>query len=148
MIEDIDQSKWYETNFNRLRLYYPDVSYDWLGCTWFKVPHFPLPENWWQIDTSLLVILPGLEGDLTFQKPDEFYLSKGLCTISGYFPGHVFESGDYNHFRYKKWARYSFHIKQWQPTADGVSGDNLISLLGAVYLSLALLAEETECRRG
>jgi hypothetical protein len=145
MTASMDQWNWYGVNFARIKQLFPDAVFDTQLCRWFKIHHFPLPPNWHQTETQLLVILPGLNGDIYLQPPNEFYVNKGLRTINGLKPEHVFEEPcDYNRRARNGWARYSWHFNDWRPSPDVVSGDNLVYMLEILYLSLGVLAEETD----
>lgn len=143
--ESMDQQEWYKVNFDLVWEIFPDTEFDFDKYCWLKIPHFPLPNNWRQIETELLVVLPGINGDIEIQKPDEFYINKGLQTINGNIPDHIFEEkGEFNRFGKMGWSRYSLHLKKWNPSRDGSAGDNLLTILGVVHMSLQLLADETD----
>lgn len=140
------QYAWYRVNFTRIREKFWDATFDCRNGTWFKLPHFRLPQNWLQSETALLVMLPGINGDFETQIPDEFYVNKGLRTKRHRTPRHLFNDsrGGYNRFAHLGWARLSCHVKEWNPTLDGVTGDNLVSLLGMIQVGLLDLAYQTD----
>lgn len=122
---------------------YERVSYDQSSFKWLMIKGFPLPKWWRQLSTNLLIILPNT-GNIHTYPPDKFYLNKGLRTVNGLVPKHYYEGGGYNDMSSKGWARYSFELDSWKPSSDVVSGNTLIDLLAAIYVSLDLLARETE----
>ena len=86
----------------------------------------------------------GLDGDIGYSKPDGFYVNKGLRTINNNITPHILENHIFND-RYKdNWARYSFHLKTWEPSSDGDTGDTLITLLEALTIGFFVLADETD----
>ena len=139
----IDQRYWYKINFDLIWELFPNTIFDLVNCKWFQIPYFPLPENWLQNSTDLLVILPGLKGDIQYSKPDGFYLKKGLRTNTHKSPEHIYEEPGFNDRSHQNWSRYSFHLKEWSPESDVYSGDTLVTILEAMTIGLFVLAEET-----
>lgn len=140
----IYQKYWYQINFDMVWEKYPDTIFDSGSASWFQIPAFPLSDNWWQFNTNLLVMLPGLNGDIKLSKPDAFYLDLGLRTIKGNTPKHIFENNNFNDRYINNWARYSFHLKEWNPSPDVHSGDTLLTLLDALTIGLFILADEAD----
>jgi hypothetical protein len=120
------------------------VSYDQESYEWFMVYGFPLPEFWLQSSTNLLVLLPPA-GNIDTCPPDRFYVSQGLRTVSGLMTGHYYEGdGSFNDRASYGWARISIHIESWCPSADVVSGHNLLHVLDIIYDDLDKWAKQAE----
>lgn len=120
------------------------VTYDRSSYEWFMVYGFPLSRWWLQRSTSLFVVLPPV-GNIATYPPDRFYVNQGLRTVSGLLVEHYYEEGaGFNDRARDGWARLSLHIESWYPSADVVSGHNLLHLLDIVYCKLDKLAQEAE----
>jgi len=102
-----------------------------------KISGFSLPENFKQKLTELMIIFP--QGDnIFFERPNFFYVDQNLKLKKGGYPEHVFDFGIFfNDLSDKKWARFSYHIKKWNPTRDVVSGSSLFDLLESIKKGLS-----------
>lgn len=103
---------------------------------------FPLPTNWLQSSSRLLMKFPKPSQIFTFP-PDHFYLNKGLKNINGQFLGHYFEGKGFNDLSKKGYARFSLHIEDgWHPTLDYRRGTNLIDVLDMLHDGMYRAAQE------
>jgi len=113
---------------------YGDVQYDDINGSWVRIPRFPLPPNWMQGDTDLLIELPST---YPFTPPKGFFTDKGLRTRSGVSITHYFEGDSYNKYSDLGWAWFCVHIKgEWRPSASLMKGDNLLKfteLISAIF---------------
>lgn len=135
---------WYMGNIDLLRKTFGACVDHAREFSWIKIKQFPLPPNWQQFYTGLLIVLPGLRGSI-YATPDQFYLDLGLRTIWGEEPDHIYGEGNiYNDLANHKYARYSVHLKRWFPSSDILSGDNLLTVTNIIYVSLEMLADGQE----
>lgn len=102
------------------------------------IREYPLPNNFRQTTTSLLIVFPG-EQKIFLLKPDRFYVDKGLLLKCGRHPNHIFDYGLFNDIGEKNWARYSFHLSQWSPTRDVINGSTIFDILKAIHVGLSRL---------
>jgi len=133
-----DNDNWFEENLKVLAQdFYPeDLELITSGeKTILIIYNFPLPDNFEQTETDLMIIFP--EGDrLLYAKPDKFYADKGLKLRDSRTPPHIFESIGFNDRSNEGWARLSIHLKEWHPTRDVVSGSNITDILESIYNGL------------
>ena len=119
---------------------FPTVDYDDEDGRWLHIPHFPLPGGWDRPETALLLDLPRGYPHLP---PDGFYIDRYLRTRHGRQIDHYFEArGSHNPYADKGWGWFCIHLNQaaWRPTADLVSGDNLLklaALIRAIFTEVA-----------
>ena len=115
------------------------VEYDYEEGTWIRISHFPLPPHFVQSYSRLLLLLPGINQPIPVP-PKSFYLDKGLRTKTGATPAHVFDRTSYHGARDLSRKGCAYHcvlLRRWRPTADVLSGDNLITLLNTIRYRLA-----------
>jgi len=140
------QQQWLMENAQLLSDVFGDRQVVLDGSAWsFLIIHgFPLPENWRQTDSDLLIRIPDIATVFSVF-PNHFYLPKGLTTIKGTKPAHYFESADYNDLKESGWARFSFHIKSgWQPALPCSEGTTFLDLLEKLHQGMYQAAEEAE----
>ena len=115
------------------------IDYDYEEGTWIRISHFPLPPHFLQPYSRLLLLLPGINQPITVP-PKSFYLDKGLRTNTGSTPSHVFDHTSYHGAQDLSRHGYAYHcvlLHRWWPTADVLSGDNLITVLNTIRYRLA-----------
>lgn len=108
------------------------VDYDDEDGRWVQIPHFSLPAGWDRPATALLLDLPN---GYPLLPPDGFYIDRFLRTRRGQRIGHYFEEGGvHNPYADKGWGWFCIHPDRgaWHPTADLVSGDNLLKLAALI----------------
>lgn len=101
------------------------------GC-WVHIPHLPLPAGWDRPTTALLFDLPDGYPHIP---PDGFYVDRLLRTRFGHRLDHYFEErSTLNPYADRGWAWFCIHLdrRAWRPTADVVSGDNLLKLTALI----------------
>ncbi len=112
------------------------IRLDWPGLRYLQITQFPLPANWRQRHTPLLMVFDS-PANIFLYGPDRFYICKGLRTIHDEVPTHYFEDGGFNDLSDKNWARYSFHLSyEWRPTSDVRNSNNIIDVLDSLHLSM------------
>ena len=130
--------RWYSINIQYLASLLPDcpIDYDDLEATWVRIVSFPLPANFRQAASDLLLLLPGLHRPIS-DTPKHFYIDQNLRSVSGKRPDHIFE----HHGAPSRngYAWFSFHLKRWRPTPDVFSGDNLADVVHTIYQHLGML---------
>jgi hypothetical protein len=132
--------RWYKLNMAGLAGYYRPEQLTLItgNITAMKIGGVTLPVNFYQTETNLLIIFP--PGDLIFQiKPNRFYINQGLRLNNGDIPGHYYENGGYNDLGHINMARYCFHLKEWKPSQDVISGTTIYDILEAIYKGLSKL---------
>ncbi len=128
--------RWYSANLQLLAYLLPQclIRYDDEDATWIAFEHFPLPSNFQQGESDLLLLLPGLDQPVTVM-PRHFYIDQDLRSRSGRSPGHIFEQhGKPSRYGY---AWFCLHLRNWNPTPDVISGDNLATVVNTIYHMLA-----------
>lgn len=119
-----------------------DIEFDGDEGTWVRIIRFPLPDNFQQRQTDLLLLLPGIDQPMTMQ-PRSFYLDQNLrSSLTGNTPAHIFDMGSYHGWQdlaNQGYANFCLLLTQWNPTADVVSGDNLLTVVNAIYQHLSEL---------
>lgn len=110
--------------------------FDDSGCSWVRVLDFDLPKRVY-VDkyTNLLLLIPfpNIENASGYS----FYTNRFLARYDNARFHHIFDNAGYNDLHGQGYARLSFHLNSFRPTADIISGDNLVDLLEAVYHFLA-----------
>jgi hypothetical protein len=124
-------NQWYLINILMLQSIWGAVEYDDNLFTWIKIHHFDLPAVYYQKVSILLFMTPGYNID-NF-KDYNFFVDLNLKRRDGVAPPFVHENDEYNNLYYQGYARLSFHLDGFRPTADVVSGDNYLELAKAVY---------------
>ncbi len=122
--------RWYLGNIGLLAKIFGQVSYDDSCFTWIKVHGFDLPEIYFQKQTTLLILTPGY--NLDNHQSFNFFVNQNMQRKDRIPPPFVHEIR-YNHLRSYGYARLSFHLTSFKPSADIVSGDNLLELLKSIY---------------
>jgi len=113
-----------------------NVTFDVPGERFIYIQQYPLPSNWRQIHTPLMIVFDN-PANIFVTPPDRFYIAKGLRNINGETPTHYFEGPGFNDLSEQAWARYSFHIQgNWRPSLVAANGSNLILLLDALHKSM------------
>lgn len=114
------------------------------GSSWqyLLIYDYPLPSNWQQQNSRLLICFPDISKIFNFP-PDHFYLDLGLRIVIGKTPKHYFEKGGFNDLRKQGFARFSFHIeKGWRPTLPCRQGTTLVDVLDMLHKAMYQAAEE------
>jgi hypothetical protein len=122
---------WYMANIEILANIFGQIEYDDVSFTWVRIYRFELPQVFYQKSTSLLMITP--EDNIDNHESYHFFVNKDLQRLDGIAPPFVHENDQWNNLYHLNWARLSYHLKSFRPTADVVSGDNLFGLAKAVY---------------
>lgn len=123
--------KWYMANIALLVRLFGEVSFDDNCYEWVRIHRFDLPPIFWQEQTSLLILTPGFNIDNHLDY--HFFVDRRLERRDGIFPPFIHEDNEYNSLYELNYARLSFHLDSFKPSADVVSGDNLLGLSKAVY---------------
>ena len=140
----ISTGEWMIRNILLLRAALPecDIEFDGEDGTWVRVCHFPLPNNIEQLQTDLLILMPGIHYPVTMA-PRSFYLDQNLrSSATGFTPAHIFERAPghgWEDLTNRGYANFCLILSQWQPTPDVVSGDNLLSVVNTVFMNLSEL---------
>ena len=119
---------WHFRNIQLGKCFFPSLKHA-PDFSWIMIPNFPLSSIWNKRSTPLLIIQPGLNGDIFNCCPDNFFCDKGLRYANGDCDSHILESSCWNNYAEKNWARISWHINHWKPSRDVISGHNLLSIL-------------------
>ncbi len=95
---------------------------------WVIIKAFRLPQSWGRDTTQILIILPP---GYPITPPDNFYVDPGLRLASG-GPMNNYSEGS-SHLG-QNWGQFSHHVdpSTWKPSADVVSGDNLLTFMLSV----------------
>lgn len=129
---------WYLCNIKIAACLFPELSLD--SCfNWILINAFPLPRGWMGRSTPLLIVWPGINGDIFNCKPNYFYVHTELKLSDGSWPPHIYRNHPFNNL-WPNWARASFHLEKWHPTYDVLSGENILSIftgLDAFFRKLA-----------
>jgi len=125
----IDQ--WYLVNIEILRRVWGLVEFDDTSFTWIRVNYFNLPPVYYQEESTLLFSTPG--NNIENFRDYNFFVDQNLMRRDGVPPPFVHENDRCNNLFNQGYARLSFHLKSFKPTADVVSGDNFLELAKAVY---------------
>lgn len=119
-----------------------DIEFDGDDGTWVRIEHFPLPNNFQQQQTDLLLILPGIHQPLA-TPPRSFYIDKNLkSSATGFTPAHIFEQGSVHGWAdlaNQGYANFCLILHQWNPTQDIVTGDNLLTVVNTIFEHLSEL---------
>lgn len=139
-----DAQKWLLENANLLsqRFGGDRVVIDGTHWQFILIHNYPLPANWKQSRSRLLIRFPKISRIFTIP-PDHFYLDTGLRTVRGTKPAHYFESEEFNDLSKYGLARFSFHIKKgWNPAIPCTMGTNLLHVLDMLNEGMYEAAEE------
>lgn len=118
-----------------------NVTLDLPSGRYMHIQQYPLPANWRQLHTPLLIVFDN-PASIFVKPPDRFYISRGLKNIGGKTPTHYFEGPGFNDMSKQNWARYSFHVKRnWRPSRIATNGSNLVLLLDALHKSMIQAAD-------
>jgi Prokaryotic E2 family E len=92
---------------------------------WVLFKEFPLPSGWNREKTPLLILIPA---GYPMTPPDNFYVPLGFRLASAGLPSNYSEPA--NHLG-RQWGQFSFHADQgrWNPSADLLEGDNLLTFM-------------------
>lgn len=95
---------------------------------WIIIKALKLPHGWSRETTRLLIILPP---GYPLTPPDNFYVEPGLTLSSG---GPLNNYSEGSSQLSQNWGQFSHHVEPstWQPAADVVSGDNLLTFMLSV----------------
>lgn len=141
-----DHLTWLVYNANLLSQIFgkSNIQMDFTDVAYMRIRDYPLPSNWTQTNTPLLIIFDN-PVNLFVTAPDRFYINKGLKSICGKKPTHYYESGGFNDLGHLDWARYSFHIgANWKPSRSLIEGTTLIDVLDALHLSMTQAGDRIE----
>lgn len=129
--------EWHYLNAQLVQTTFHDkvVLIDHQEFTWLIIREFDLPPGWLPNTSNLLLTFPGVKRSIQ-TPPDSFYLDKGLRHENGCIPEHYFEGRFCNEFSDKGYAWFSFHVQDWKPSTDVVSGDSWLTLIDIVYQGL------------
>lgn len=107
-----------------LRKHFPDLEFHEEG-RWVLLPLCSLPAGIWELDEAAVCfqIPPGYPG----QKPYGFYVSPRVQAKGG---GGVSNRTDSAEPPFAgEWAKFSWDLPAWQPTADLQTGSNLLNFV-------------------
>ena len=122
---------WYYYNVIALARIYVNISYDEEFYSWILINSFPLPSNFKQSDTALLIRTPGYNIENYFDY--HFYMDLELERYDGRHVNHLFENSSYNDFYNLKYSKLSFHLFSFKPAIPISKGDTLIDVCRALY---------------
>lgn len=123
--------RWYLANIWMLQRIWELVEYDHDSFTWIRINYFDLPPVFYRKESTLLFLTPG--NNIENFKDYHFFVDQDLKRRDGVAPPFVHENDKYNSLYDHGYARLSFHLNSFRPTADVVSGDNFLDLAKAVY---------------
>lgn len=109
------------------------------GENWVYVPHYPLPENQYNKDsTKLLIIIPLGYPEIP---PDDFFVDVDLknkdgTPIQNFQEGSKSSNGSTVPILEGEWGWFSWHPDSWRINTDIEKGDNLITFLRSVNIRL------------
>lgn len=134
-------AKWYLKNLQLLGSLLPAaaLAFDPVKCEWICIDRFPLPSNFQQKTSPLLLILPGITAPITVA-PQCCYLEGGLRGNNGApmgFSGSI-RSGELvasPHFK------VDLRIEHWAPAQNVLGGDNFGTILKILYDQLKSMKE-------
>ena len=115
------------------------ISSDDERCEWIYINKFPLPSNFQQETSRLLLVLPGITFPITCS-PQCCFLDGGLAGKNGLpivFPDHGGTKGPVLF----SCNRIDLFFEQWAPTQDIRQGDNLGTVLKKLYDKLKSMKE-------
>ena len=109
-----------EKEVDWVRRDYPKVEVPPDHLSWILVRDIPLPPGIYNrtVTSILIVLTPAYPATA----PDNFYVEAGLRTMSGEA---LLNYSDGVQKLDREWGQFSWHVKDWRPTADVESGDNL-----------------------
>lgn len=110
---------------------FPNLSYS-NTYDWILIDSFPLPYGFNMNDTPLLIVWQGISGDIFHCKPDNYYVDREIKLRNGKTPPHIFKDHSFNDL-WPRYARVSWHIDNWEPSPNVISGHNILSILEGLY---------------
>lgn len=119
-----------EAEIQLLRRRYGEIEFG-ENLDWLVVKEFRMPLGWSSEVIELLVLIPP---GYPITPPDNFYVRNGLRTSTGAMPGNYSESQS---VLGSTWAQFSFHAKDWNPSSDMETSDNLLTFMLGVERRLS-----------
>ncbi len=97
------------------------------------IKRWSLPPGWNKPETAVLVMIPA---GYPMTPPDNFYTDNDLRLANGTSPGN---SSPNQPQIGRQWVRFSYHVESadWRPSADLLSGHNLLTFLTGVAKRLS-----------
>ncbi|MBM3910155.1 MAG: hypothetical protein FJ356_00725 [Thaumarchaeota archaeon] len=86
---------------------------------------YKLPPGWNMSETEILLLIPA---GYPSTKPDNFYVPKGLKSANPTIQIQNYNENDHNYLG-RQWGQFSFHVEEWKPSDDIVSGHNLLTFM-------------------
>jgi len=92
---------------------------------WVLFKEFSLPPGWDREKIELVILVPP---GYPVTAPDNFYVPPGLKTNLGAQPQNYTEGIN---ILGRQWGQFSFHVEagNWNPSADLLDGDNLLTFM-------------------
>lgn len=87
------------------------------------IKEFSLSDKWNREVTEIFFAIPAGYPSV---KPDNFSVTAGLKTKDGRVPGNYSEPQSHHG---KQWGLFSYHVEEWKPSPDIISGHNLQTFL-------------------
>lgn len=131
----LETEKWYWQNIKLLAYLMPQstISFDDEHGTWIRIERFPLPDNFAQYSSTLLLLLPGIDSPISAM-PRHFYMDQHLVSRTGGMLAHMFDrAGDISELGY---AWYCLHLQRWNPSPNVTEGDNFATIVYTIYHKL------------
>ncbi len=122
---------WHIRNIKIAASLFPEVVYD-SDFSRIVIERFPLPDGFKKNYTELVIKWQGIHGDIFNIVPDNFYVDKDIKLRDGDTPSHIYKNEPFND-RWPDYARVSWHLKTWKPSADVISGHNIMTILEGLY---------------
>lgn len=128
--------QWYWINVTMLREIFGQVDFDDIAFLWIYIPDFDLPPIYQREKTKLLITTPGtaIENCHGYS----FYAEPELRRRDEAEGVHLIYESGYNDLKYAGFARLSFHLENFRPTADVISGDTIVDIVQAVHNFMAM----------
>lgn len=133
----ISSPQWVWDNIQLVAFALPQcrIEFDHDEGKWLRVQGFPLPPNFVQSRTDLVLLIPGIRAPVT-EAPSSYYINKSLVLRSGRSLSHVFDDNAYHgrqSLSHLGYAWFCLLLKEWHPSPDVINGDNYLTALNSAY---------------
>lgn len=103
-----------------------DPSFQWI------LIKYKLQPGWNKEDVEILLLIPA---GYPSTKPDNFYVPHGLAAANPSVQIQNCGNCDLKILG-RTWLQFSFHVEEWRPSEDIVSGHNLLTFMAGVVQRL------------
>ena len=124
-------NQWYLDCISELNRCFGMVEFDDIAYTWILIEEFPLPGTFYQVSSTLLIGVPGL--NIENYAGYDFFMDLELSRLDSTQRKHLIDTEWYNPHKHLGYCRLSYHLQAFNPTYPIGNGDTLLDICQSLF---------------